>query len=107
MNKIINSIETDYNSIYTFSPNLNLTCSNNNNHTKIYYNTNPNNKNNVNSDKKIIKTKIPAYQRLYNDNQEKLMRQEETQTRTEKAAGGEDKPAGKLTQLPFNKNKDN
>lgn len=33
--------------------------------------------------------------------------EEETQTRTEKAAGGEDKPAGKLTQLPFNKNKDN
>ena len=77
MNKIINSIETDYNSIYTFSPKLNLTYNNNNNHVKICYNSNPNINNTVSTDKKIIKIKIPAYQRLYNDNQEKLRRQEE------------------------------
>ena len=66
MNKILNTIETDYNSICTFSPKLNLSYNN-----KINYNTNTCNNSNSNN------IKIPAYQRLYNDNKEKLIRQEE------------------------------
>ena len=66
MNKIINSIETDYNSIYTFSPKLNISYNN-----KINY------KKKENENKKINKKKIPAYQRLYNENKEKMIRQEE------------------------------
>ena len=62
MNKIINSIETDYNSICTFSPKLNLEYIN-----KMDCSNNSNSKN----------VKIPAYQRLYNENREKLLRQEE------------------------------
>lgn len=62
MNKIINSIETDYNSICTFSPKLNL-----------YYNKKIKNNNNIT----LKKVKIPAYQRLYESNKEKLIRQEE------------------------------
>ena len=48
--KLIKSIETDYNSIYTFSPKLNK---------------NPNQKDN---NSKIESKKIPAYERLYNKN---------------------------------------
>ena len=64
INKIINSIETDYNSICTFTPTLNLeyinkmACVNN-------------------SCKNSINQKIPAYQRLYNQSKEKILRQEE------------------------------
>ena len=61
INKLINSIESNYNSICTFSPKLNLSYN-----SKI-------DKNNNN----LKKIKIPAYQRLYNDNKEKLIRQEE------------------------------
>ena len=64
MNKIINSIETDCNSICTFSPKLNLSYNN-----KLKKNNN----NNIN----VKKVKIPAYQRLYDNNKEKLIRQEE------------------------------
>ena len=45
--KLMKSIETDYNSIYTFSPKLN----------KSY---------NINNNKAIKNLKIPAYERLYN-----------------------------------------
>ena len=66
MNKILNTIETDYNSLCTFSPKLNLSYNN-----KINYNRNTCNNSNSNN------IKIPAYQRLYNDNKEKIIRQEE------------------------------
>ena len=46
--KLMKSIETNYNSIYTFSPKLNKS---------------PNQKNNINN--KITNKKIPAYERLY------------------------------------------
>ena len=62
MSKIINSIEKDYNSICTFSPKLNLS-----------YNKKIKNNNNTT----LKKVKIPAYQRLYESNKEKLIRQEE------------------------------
>lgn len=81
MNKLISSIETDYNSIYTFSPKLNLTYNTNiklTNNSNVNTNSNEaNNNNNQNSQNNQKKIKIPVYQRLYNDNKEKLIRQEE------------------------------
>jgi hypothetical protein len=65
LNKIMNSIETDYNSICTFTPKLNLEFNNSL-------------KNNINNTCKNSKNlNIPAYQRLYNENKEKILRQEE------------------------------
>ena len=65
--KIMKSIETDNNSIYTFTPKLNNT------YNKINYKNIKLN----NLDIEKNKIKIPAYQRLYKDNKEKLLRQEE------------------------------
>ena len=66
MKKMMKSLETDYNSVYTFSPTVNLTY-NNISHKKNNSNTNLNSKG----------TKVSAFQRLYNDNKEKLIRLEE------------------------------
>ena len=82
MNKLISSIETDYNSIYTFSPKLNLTYNTNiklstNSNTNTNENEPNNNNNKINSGKNKKKINIQVYQRLYNDNKEKLIRQEE------------------------------
>ena len=68
MKKMIKSLETDYNSIYTFSPMVNLTYNN------LNHNTN-NSNSNLNSSSKAVK--VSAFQRLYNDNKEKLLRLEE------------------------------
>jgi hypothetical protein len=65
LNKIMNSLETDYNSICTFTPKLNLE----------YNNSLKNNINNTCKNSKNLN--IPAYQRLYNENKEKILRQEE------------------------------
>jgi hypothetical protein len=48
--KLMKSLETDYNSIYTFSPKLNK------------------NPHQINNNSKIANKKIPAYERLYNKN---------------------------------------
>jgi len=77
LNKIINTIETDFNSIYTFSPKLNLSYNNKNLYNSNSNDNNNDNNNNINTEKNPKKTKIPAYQRLYNDNKEKMIRQEE------------------------------
>ena len=66
MKKMMKSLETDYNSVYTFSPTVNLTY-NSINHKTNNSNTNLNSKG----------VKVSAFQRLYNDNKEKLLRLEE------------------------------
>ena len=66
MKKMMKSLETDYNSVYTFSPTVNQTY-NSINHKNNNSNTNLNSKG----------VKVSAFQRLYNDNKEKLLRLEE------------------------------
>ena len=66
MKKMMKSLETDYNSVYTFSPTVNLT-----------YNSISHKKNNSNTNLNSKGTKVSAFQRLYNDNKEKLLRLEE------------------------------
>lgn len=68
MKKMMKSLETDYNSVYTFSPTVNSTYNN------INHKTN-NSNTNLNSNSKGAK--VSAFQRLYNDNKEKLLRLEE------------------------------
>ena len=68
MKKMMKSLETDYNSVYTFSPTVNSTYNN------INHKTN-NSNTNLNSNSKG--NKVSAFQRLYNDNKEKLLRLEE------------------------------
>ena len=67
MKKMMKSLETDYNSIYTFSPTVNMSYNNNINH----------NTNNSNANLNSKGVKVSAFQRLYNDNKEKLLRLEE------------------------------
>lgn len=68
MKKMMKSLENDYNSVYTFSPTVNSTYNN------INHKTN-NSNTNLNSNSKG--NKVSAFQRLYNDNKEKLLRLEE------------------------------